>query len=276
MKHPLLAGTAAIAAVLVAAGGLAAVWLGTGWTVWAVVFVAAALVVVVALGWPQMLGAPARKSLTAVLGLAGLAAAVAAGLWPGREPGEGPEEFGASLIEPIAVAIALGVVAAFMVQLFRGSGSPHRLESTAGTIAGVAVVCCGAGWVALTRYDAGPLAFSVGLSLALAALAGLVSSPRRAGKRTSAGLSAVLSVVLAGVAPWLVAGIWPAAWPEYPLPSAVVAGALAGLVLVLMGGLAPEDGPGRPAGRRAAMALGAAPVAVAGLVTYFVFRIMPV
>lgn len=273
MKHPLLAGTAAVAAVLVAAGGLGALWLGTPWIM---VLVAAALVLVVALGWPQMLGAPARKSLTAVLGLTGLAAAVAAGLWPGQERGEGPEEFGASLIEPIAVAVALGVVAAFMVQLFRGSGSPHRLESTAGTIAGVAAVSCGAGWVALARYDAGPLIFSVGLSLALASLAGLVPFPGRAGKGARAGLSAVLSVVLAGVVPWLLAGIWPAAWPDYPLLAAVVSGALAGLFLVLLGRLAPEDGLGRPEGRRAATALGTGPVAVAGLVTYFVFRIMPV
>lgn len=268
MKHPLLAGTAAVAAVVVAAGGLG--------TPWIMVLVAAALVLVVALGWPQMLGAPARKSLTAVLGLTGLSAAVATVFWPGREPGEGAEEFGASLIEPIAVAIALGVVAAFMVQLFRGSGSPQRLESTAGTIAGVAAVSCGAGWVALARYDAGPLALSVGLSLALAALAGLMPLPSRASRATGAGLRAVLSVVLAGATPWLLAGLWPATAPDFPLAPAMVAGALSGLVLVLLGRLAPEDGQGRPVGLRAAMALGAAPVAVAGLVTYFVFRIMPV
>lgn len=269
MKHPLLAVTGALAAVVVAAGGLVSAWLGTPWIM---VLVAAVLVVVVALGWPQMLGAPARKSLTAVLGLTGLGAAVAVALWPGRGPGEGIEDFGASLIEPIAVTIALGVVAAFMVQLFRGSGSPHRLESTAGTITGVAAVCCGAAWVALARYDAGPLAFSVGVSLALAALAGLVPFPGRSGR----GLAAGLSVVLAGVVPWVLSGLWPAAWPALPLPAAVVAGVLGGLVLVLLGQLAPERGRGRPVGQRAAMALGTAPVAVAGIVTYFVFRIMPV
>ncbi|GAA4775917.1 hypothetical protein [Citricoccus nitrophenolicus] len=258
MKHPLLAVTGAVAAMLVAAGGLGAHWLGAPW---ALVLLAGLLVVVVALGWPQMLGAPARKSLTAVLALTGLGAAVAVVLWPGRAPGEGIEDFGASLIEPIAVAIALGVVAAFMVQLFRGSGSPHRLESTAGTITGVAAVSSAAAWVALARYDAGPFVFSVGVSLALAALAGLVPIPGRAGR----GLSAALSVVLAGAVPWLLTGSW----------AAVVAGALGGLTLVLLGQLAPERGRGRPVGLRAAWALGAAPVAVAGLVAYFVFRIMP-
>lgn len=265
MKHPLLAVTAAVSALLVAAGGLGALWLSTPW---AMVLVVAALVVVVALGWPQMLGAPARKSLTAVLGLSGLAAAVAVVLWPGPEPGEGAEEFGASLIEPIAVAIALGVVAAFMVQLFRGSGSPHRLESTAGTITGVAAVCCGAGWVALARYDAGPLAVAVGISWALAALAGMIPFHGPTGRLVAAGLP----VVVAGVVPWVLGAFWPA----LPLPTAVVSGALGGLVLVLMGRLAPEEGQARPMGLRGAMALAVAPVAVAGLVTYFVFRIMPV
>lgn len=258
MKHPLLAVTGAVVAVLVGLGGLGALWFDTPWIM---VLVVAVLVLVVALGWPQMLGAPARKSLTSVLALTGFGAAVAVALWPGQGPGEGIEDFGASLIEPIAVAIALGVVAAFMVQLFRGSGSPHRLESTAGTITGVAAVCCGAAWVALARYDAGPLVFSVGVSLALAALAGLVPFPGRAGR----GLAAGLSVVLAGAVPWLLTGVW----------TTVVAGALGGLTLVLMGQLAPERGRGRPVGWRAAMALGAAPVAVAGLVAYFVFRIMP-
>ncbi len=260
MKHPLLAGSAVVAAVLVAAGSLGSLWV--------TVAVAAVLVLVVAFGWPQMLGAPARKSLTAVLGLTGLAAVVAAALWFGPEPGEGPQEFGASLIEPIAVAIALGVIAAFMVQLFRGSGSPQRLESTAGTIAGVAAVACTAGWVALARYDAGPLALATGLALALAALAGMLPVGRDA--------AAVLSVLLAGGAPWLLATLWPAAVPGVSVPAAVVSGAVSGLVLVLLARLAPQGGRGRPEGLRAALALGVAPVAAAGIVAYFVFRIMPV
>ncbi|WP_313817868.1 hypothetical protein [Citricoccus sp.] len=264
MKHPLLAAAAAITAVLVGAACLGGPWFS--------VAMAAVLVIAAALGWPQLLGAPARKSLTAVLGVSGLAAVGAVSLWPGQSSGEGPTAFGASLIEPIAVCMALGVVAAFMVQLFRGSGSPQRLESTAGTITGVAVVCAGAGWVALARYDAGPLAVSVGLSLALAALAGLVPFPGRSGR----GLAAGLSLVLAGVVPVVVEPLWPASWGALSLPAAVVAGLLGGLVLVLTGRTAPDRGLGRPLGRRAAVALGVAPVAVVGLLTYFVFRIMPV
>ncbi|MFC7401131.1 hypothetical protein [Citricoccus sp. GCM10030269] len=263
MKHPLLVTTAALAALLVGVGGLGGVW--------TTAVVSAVLVVVAALGWPQLLGAPARKSLTAVLGVTGLVAVAAAALWPGRNPGEEAAAFGASFVEPIAVCMALGIVAAFMVQLFRGAGSPHRLESTAGTIAGLAVVCAGAGWTALVRLAAETSSVStlmisvasVALSLIVAALAGLVPLPRHG--------DVLLAVVLAGVVPVAVSVITP-----LPLPAAVVAGVLAAVVLILIGRTAPQRGAGRPDGVRAALALGVAPVAVAGLLTYFVFRIMPV
>jgi hypothetical protein len=263
VKHPLLAVTAAIAALVVGAASWGGFWITCG--------AVSVLVVAVALGWPQLLGAPARKSLSAVLGLTGLAAVWAVAAWPGQDPGEGPAAFGASLIEPVAVCMALGVVAAFMVQLFRGSGSPQRLESTAGTITGVAAACAGAGWAALARYDAGPLAVSVAVSLALAALAGMVPVPSRFPPRLRAVAGAALPVVLAGVAPWCVALLVPA----LPLPAAVMSGILGALVLVLLGLTAPEGGAGRPVGQRAAMALGVAPVAIVGLLTYFVFRIVP-
>jgi hypothetical protein len=263
VKHPLLAAAAAIAALFVGAASGGAVWIAS--------LAVSVLVLAIALGWPQLLGAPARKSLTAVLALAGLAATWAVVVWPGRDPGEGPEAFGASFLEPVAVCMALGVLAAFMVQLFRGAGSPLRLESTAGTITGVAAVCAGAGWTALARHDAGPLALSVAVSLAVAALAGLVPRPARLSRRVGVAGGAVLSVVLAGAVPFALAALVPAV----PLAAAVVAGTLSALVVVLIGLTAPEGGAGRPVGQRAAVALGVAPVAIAGLLTYFVFRIMP-
>ncbi|MDI3331466.1 MAG: hypothetical protein QJR09_12165 [Micrococcus sp.] len=254
MKHPLLAVTAVVAALFVGVGALG---------VWGAAAVGTVLVAAVALGWPQLLGAPARRSLSTVLLASGLAATWAVALWPAPDAGGTRRAFGASLIEPVAICLALGTVAAFMVQLFRGYGRPHRLESTAGTVAGVAVVCAVAGWTALARYDAGALTVSLALSLALAALAGLARLP--------GPWDALLAVVLAGAAPFAVAPLL----PGLHLPAAVTAGALGGLGAVLTGRTAPDRGRGRPVGNRAAVALGVAPVAVAGVLAYFVIRIMP-
>lgn len=254
MKHPLLAVTAVVAAVFVGIGALGP---------WVAAAVGSVLVAAVALGWPQLLGAPARRSLTAVLLATGLAAVWAVALWPMPEVSAARREFGESLIEPVAICLALGTVAAFMVQLFRGHGRPHRLESTAGTVAGVAVVGAIAGWTALARYDAGALTVSLALSLALAVLAGLTRLP--------GPWDALLAVVLAGVAPFAVAAVLPGLY----LPAAVTAGALGAVGAVLTGRTAPDRGRGRPVGNRAAVALGVAPVALAGLLAYFVFRIMP-
>lgn len=252
MKHPLLAVAAVAAAVLVALGALDA-WLAPA--------LGTVLVAAVALGWPQLLGAPARRSLTAVLLGTGLVAVWAVALWP--LPESAGQEFGESLIEPVAVCLALGTVTAFLVQLFRGHGRPHRLESTAGTVAGVAVVGAVAGWTALSRYDAGPLALSLALSLALAALTGLVRWP--------GPWDALLAMAVAGAAPFALGAVLPA----LQVPAAVTAGVLGALAAVLTGRTAPQRGRGRPVGNRAAVALGIAPVALAGLLAYFVIRIMP-
>lgn len=249
MKHPLLAVTAVVAALFVGVGALGG---------WVMAALGSVLVAAVALGWPQLLGAPARRSLTTVLLASGLAATWAVALWPVSETGR-------SLIDPVAVCLALGTVAAFMVQLFRGHGRPHRLESTAGTVAGVGVVCAIAGWAALARYggDAGALAVSLAVSLALAALAGLV--------RLRGPWDALIAVALAVVAPLAVAVLL----PGLDVPAAMIAGALGALGAVLTGRTAPDRGRGRPVGNRAAVALGVAPVALAGLLAYFVFRTMP-
>jgi len=254
VKHPLLAVTAVVAALLVGVGALGA---------WAAAVAGSALVAAVALGWPQLLGAPARRSLSTVLLASGLAATWAVALWPVPEIGDARRSFGGSLIEPVAICLALGTVAAFMVQLFRGHGRPHRLESTAGTVAGIAVVCALAGWTALARHDADALALSLAVSLALAALAGLTRFPEP--------WDALLAVVLAGAAPFALVVLL----PGLHLPAAVTAGVLGALGAVLTGRTAPDRGRGRPVGNRAAVALGVVPVALAGLLAYFVIRIMP-
>lgn len=253
VRHPLTAFVACAAAVVLgicSAAGTIATAAGVS-----------LVIVVAALGWPQLLGAPARTSLSIVLAATGLLATWAVVIWPLEEGGK------PVLLEPIAVCIALGAMAAFMVQLIRGQGRPHRLESTAGTITGVAGIASAAGWTALARWQeltdgvAGALQLSLAASLGLAALCALLPGARLLGR--------VLGLVLATAVPFLLNLMV----PDLPLWSAVTGGALAGLVTVLIGSLVSVE-TRRPAGLRAALALGVAPVALTGLLAYVVFRIM--
>ncbi len=258
VRHPLPALAACAAAVvlgLCSAAGTVATALGVS-----------AVIVVAALGWPQLLGAPARTSLTIVLALTGLLATWSVVVWPLQDDGR------TVLLEPIAVCIALAAMAAFMVQLVRGQGRPHRLESTAGTVTGVAGVASAAGWTALARWQsltdgaAGALQLSLAASLGVAALCALLPGARLFGR--------ILGLLLAAGVPFALTAV-PSLLPALPLWPAVAGGALAGLVTVLIGSLVSAE-TRRPAGLRAALALGVAPVALTGLLAYVVLRIMPV
>lgn len=258
VRHRLTAWTTCVAAVLLglcSLGGTIATAIGVS-----------VLIIVAALGWPQLLGAPARTSLTLVLAISGLLATWSVVIWPLQDDGK------PVLLEPVAVCIALGSMAAFMVQLIRGQGRPHRLESTAGTITGVAGVASAAGWTAVARWQdltggaAGDMQLALAASLVAAALCALLPGPRLLGR--------ILSVALAALIPWGL-DLIPGVVPELPLGAAVLGGALAGLVTVLIGSLVSAE-TRRPTGFRAALSLGVAPVALTGLLAYVVLRIMPV
>lgn len=255
VRHPLTALAACAAAVIIglcSAAGTVATALGVS-----------LVVIVAALGWPQLLGAPARTSLSIVLAATGLLATWSVVVWPLEDSGR------PVLLEPIAVCIALGAMAAFMVQLVRGQGRPHRLESTAGTVTGMAGVASAAGWTALARWQeltdgvAGALQLSLAASLGLAALSALLPGARLFGR--------LLGLILALAVPFALNLLVPA----LPLWPAVAGGALAGLVTVLIGSLVSGE-TRRPAGLRAALALGVAPVALTGLLAYVVLRIIQV
>ena len=107
------------------------------WSVAAVAVFTGLISVVVGLGWPHLLNVPARKSQGAVLALAGVAACAAAYLAPPT-----------ALLTWLPAVAALGVGAIFLIQLLRGTGQAHRLESTIGVITGVLLTTLGSGWVA--------------------------------------------------------------------------------------------------------------------------------
>ncbi|MPV50430.1 MULTISPECIES: hypothetical protein [unclassified Pseudactinotalea] len=136
----------------------------------------AAIAVICALGWPALVGLPARAAATVVL-LATAASSVLV----------------VELLQDLAwlaVVAAGAVLAAFLAQLFRRDGRPRLLEEVAGTITGAVIVASAAGWLAIgpsPRSEA--LVITAAVAIAVASVVALVRLP--------ATWSTVASVVLA-------------------------------------------------------------------------------
>ncbi|WDF32703.1 hypothetical protein PTW37_12665 [Arthrobacter agilis] len=218
----------------------------------AVAVVTGALAVLAAIGWPAILRVPARKSQSTAIGLSALLAVVLAATVPGP-----------SFLAWFPASVALGVGAIFMIQLLRGTGQSHRLESTFGASSGVVAVCMGSGWVAAERLginatDSGVLLVT-GVSVLVGILACLLPFPDR--------LTAPIAVVLAGLAGPLGALLFT---DVRPLAAAVVGLAcgavLAGTRRLLVGREAPL-------GVLAAVSAGVTPVLALGAVVYFLDRL---
>ena len=136
----------------------------------------------VGVGWPHFLGIPAKKTLAAVIGLAGCRVGRGRRLLPA--PG---------FLDWTPAFIALGVMAVFVIQLVRGTGQAQRLESTLGCCAGVLLSCLGAGWIAGARFNGvREMVLVAGVSAAVALLAGLIRWPDR--------IVAPLGIIMAGLA----------------------------------------------------------------------------
>ena len=209
--------------------------------------------VVIGIGWPVLLGVPAKKTLAAVISLAGIATAVLAGIAPAGMP-----------LLWMAVVIALGVMAVFLIQLLRGTGQPRRLESTFGASAGLVLTSLGAGWVAADRLSAnannGGMMLVTGISMLVAIGVCLLPWPDR--------IVAPLGMVLAPLAGALAAPLFSTV---HMLPAAAV-GAIAGIILVSFRRLVLADGG--PTRLPAMLAVGAAPVMAAGSLVYFLERML--
>jgi hypothetical protein len=167
---------------VVGIAGLAAIIAGVYASREALLAVAVLIAAAVGIGWPHFLRIPAKKTLAAVIGLAGAGSALAAAYAPA--PG---------FLDWTPPFIALGIMAIFVVQLIRGTGQAQRLESTLGCSAGR---CCPA-WVPDGSPAPGSTALSemllvAGISAAVALLAGLIRWPD--------SIVAPLGIVLAGLA----------------------------------------------------------------------------
>jgi hypothetical protein len=124
---------------------------------------------VLAWGWPVLLGLPSRFGTTVVLVIGAVTCTTAAAVSP-DEP----------YLRWVPAALAVSLIAAFLHQLLRRDGRPRLTESVAASAAGLAVIASGVSYIPLPQTLGGAQTLAVAMAgLALAALADLaVPSPR--------------------------------------------------------------------------------------------------
>lgn len=241
----LAAGAAGVAATgLVGASYVSAV---------SVAVLAGLLCVAAAIGWPHVLGVPAKKSQSAVIGLSAVLATVAAA------SSEGP-----NYMVWFPAVVALGVGAIFMIQLIRGTGQSLRLESTFGASSGVFVIALGSGWAAADRltvnFTNSGMMLVTGISILVALAASLLPWPDR--------LTAPLGLILATLAGPLGALLF----TDVPAAPAAVLGVVCGAVIVCVRRLLMVRDA--PLNALAALSVGLAPVLAVGAVVYFLDKLL--
>lgn len=273
-----------LAALISAAAFAAASWAG----VTALTVMVCLMCGIIALGWPQLMGVTARRSLSAVIFSAGAVAVVGAALADRVE----------SLFFWTSVALAFGIMAVFVIQVIRGTGRPHRLESTLGAIGGVVVTTTAAGWVAGLRYPADLAAERQGTVSAwgwlqvrgfapyedtelmgVSAIGGEPSVVALAAISLTAGTVAAclplrdrIVVPLVTVVSMLVSVGTAFLWGDLTVLFAVILGGGIGAVLASFRRFLMVQGA--PAGLLSRMAVGAAPVAITGTLVYFTERLL--
>lgn len=212
------------------------------------------LAVVMGIGWPHLLDVPAKKTQGAVLALAGAGACAAAYGAPAS-----------ALLTWLPGIAAAGVGAIFLIQLLRGTGQAHRLESTIGNIAGVLLAVMGSGWVAADRLagaDGSPAGVTIaaaGIVVALAAA--LIPLPDR--------IAAPLGVAAGALAGALAGVLQPEA--GVPALAAAVMGAVGAAVIMAVRRLVLSRDITT---RRGRLALALAPILALGSVVYFMARLL--
>lgn len=238
--------TRAVLTAVVAALVAVAAYLGEP----ALVAVAGVLALLVAVGWPLLVAAPAPRGMGVVVGLGGLAGVVAVALTD-DEP----------FLRELPEVLALSVLLAFVHELVRRDGRERLVESVASTVSGVLVAATAAGWVAAWRTDGGlpvvvtgAFALAVGSAVSAVHVAGWLSASLTIVAATGAGVGAGL----------LVPGV-------DPLPAALVGTAVGILVAALRRLFDRLSSMQR---RWSALAGSVLPVSVTGVLVYVVGRVL--
>ena len=121
--------------------------------------------IVVAWGWPALLGSSSRFGSSLAIGVTGVLAPVAAAATT-DEP----------YLRLVPVALLVGLTIMFGHQMVRRDGRPRLTESIGITSLGLAVVALGTTWLPLSRTDrASDIAVVGFVSIAVASLADLVA-----------------------------------------------------------------------------------------------------
>lgn len=132
-------------------------------------------------GWPHYLAIPAKKTLGGIIAGVGVLSAVTTAATQDSD-----------YLFWVPVIIAVGFGAVIVVQVIRGTGQAHRLESTIGAGAGVAIAGFGAGWVASYRFLGEPgMTLITVVSAGVAILVGLLPWPDRVNAPLAIGLAAL-------------------------------------------------------------------------------------
>jgi hypothetical protein len=202
---------------------------------------------VLAWGWPRLLGSSSRFGSSLAIGTTGLLTAAATAV---------TTEQPYLRLVPAALAVGLGVM--FGHQILRRDGRPRLTESIGVTSFGLALVALGSTWMPLARSaratDVAVVAF---VAIGVSALADLVVSSERA-RAWMLPLAMLLGGASALVAAALTGGPGPARAGLVGLLVAGVAHALRRALLVLPGiGSLPAQ-----------LAAGAASLLVCGVVAY--------
>ncbi|MCZ2402124.1 permease [Paenarthrobacter sp. Z7-10] len=201
-------------------------------------------------GWPHYLRVPAKKTLAVIIALSGSGGAVSAAFSTG--PG---------YLMWLPVSTAAGIGGVFVVQLVRGTGQSHRLESTLGASAGVLVSTLAGGWIAAERFNGHTAMMLItGLSAAVALLVGLIRWPDRVIAPLAVGLAALTGPMAALL------------FSDVRIVPAAIIGAVVAAVLMSFRHLAGLAGPHRT--QPGAIAMGLAPIAALGTLIYFIDRLL--
>ena len=212
--------------------------------------VAVVLSIAAGLCWPTFLGIPAKRTNGIILALVGAAAGLSAAAVNGPE-----------YLEWTPAVVAVGIIAVIVVQLLRGTGQSHRLESTLGASAGVLLCSLGAGWIATARFTGmGSMLLVAGISTAVALLVGAINWPDT--------IVAPLAIVFAGLAAPLAALVL----TDIAVIPATATGALIGAVLAAVRRL--NRTRSRPMPRTGLVALALGPVLAVGSLAYFIDKLL--
>jgi hypothetical protein len=221
--------------------------LGIG-TIVALLAVSAALVLVVAAGWPELAGLPFRPGSAVVVALTGVGAVFAV-----RYTGTG--------LSAIAVVLACSLMVAFVNELLRRDGRTRMVESVSGTTAGGVLALCTACWVATDALADGESVVVAGaVALAVGSAVAAFELPRWA----SAVLTVLAATVAGSAAGW--------ALPVFSLQAGAVLGVAVGVLVAALDAL--FDSLIELKRVLPSLCAAALPVAVSGAVVYIVGRVL--